>query len=70
MKVVYYKMTTTIHQKIVDVDDITDMDAIRKEVELHTHLHGWDKITPAEEREWIMEHKEDDDVLAKNPLYY
>lgn len=72
MKVAYYKMETVIHKKVIEVDDIMDMDisAIRKEATLHANLHGWDEIIPAEEQEWAQEVKEDDEILAKNPLYY
>lgn len=72
MKMVYYKMETFIHKKVIEIDedDSLDMDDIRKKAELHAHLHGWDEVIEADEQDWAQEYKEDDEVLAKNPLYY
>jgi hypothetical protein len=71
MKMTYYKMETTIKKKTVDIDDDNlDMDSIRKQAELHAHLHGWDDVIEADEQDWAQEFKEDDNILAKNPLYY
>lgn len=70
MKVRYHRMETTVHIIDLEVDNIEDMEAIEKDANLMSHLHGWDKIVPAEQRVWVTEVKEDEEILAKNPLYY
>lgn len=67
----YYQMETTIKKKTIEIDDDQlDMDEIRKQALLLAHLNGWDEIIEADNQEWAQEHKDDDEILAKNPIYY